>query len=108
MGVNVGFAEFDALAVPFGVRVGWAELDVLAGGVCVGWAEFDVLSDNDLPIPSFPQGGIGGYGSAQRWSRFSNYYDHVEKKYNIPVQVDESEEEEILMQILMEVAKHEL
>lgn len=94
MSTFVGFATFDALANQ--------------GRVYVGWAEFDVQNGSDTPIPSFPQGGIGGYGSSQRWSRFSSYYDHVEKKYNIPVQVDESEEEEILMQILMEVAKHEL
>jgi hypothetical protein len=106
----VGFAELDTLATPYSVKVGWAEFDTLAGQgrVCVGWAEFDTRAgDTPQPPIRFPGGGIGGHSDRVRWPRFSGNYDHVEKKYTVTVQdVDESEEEEILMQILMEVASH--
>ena len=97
MDVRVGFAEFDALAAP--VYVGWAEFDALGApyGVCVGWAELDCLSPTDQPVPPFSRGG-----SVRR------YHSAAKKNYEIPVMVDEDEEEQIVMQILMEIAKNEL
>lgn len=85
----VGFAEFDAQAQPRRSYIGWAEFDVAAG------------SDGLALV--FPAGGIGGHSRGPRMARF---YDDSERKYTIPVSgINESEEEEILMQILMEVAR---
>lgn len=86
----VGFAEFDAQAQPRRSFVGWAEFDVSAG--------------SDGPALVFPAGGIGAHGS--RGPRMARFYDDSERKYTIPVSgINESEEEETLMQILMEVAR---
>lgn len=86
----VGFAEFDAQAQPRRSFVGWAEFDASAG--------------SSGPVLSFPAGGIGGHS---RGPRLARYYDESERKYKIPVSgINEAEEEEILMQILMEVARH--
>lgn len=100
MTVQVGFAEFDALAAPYGVNVGWAEFDALGAAyqVCVGWAELDCLSPSADPVPPFrPGGGVRRYHSEHK------------RNYEVPVDpVDEAEEEDIILRVLMEIAKHEL
>lgn len=99
MTVHVGFAEFDALAPAFDVRVGWAEFDALGAqyGVCVGWAELDCLSPTSNPVPPYSLGG-----------GVTRYHSYARQDYDIPVDVDEAEEEHIILQILMEIAAHEL
>lgn len=83
MGVRIGYAEFDALAPPFGVKI--------------GWAEFDARSPDNKPVPVYqPGGGV------------KRYYSNSRKKYNIPLVADigHDEEEEIIIAILMEIAAH--
>lgn len=97
MGARVGWAEFDATGPS--ANVGWCEFDTQAGGygACVGWIEFDCLSPDDQPVPIYaPRGGV------------SRYHSLTKSNYDIPVLVDESEEEEIIMQILMEIAAREI
>ncbi len=106
MTVYVGWAAFDAQVMPpdgqttpISVNVGWAEFDVQAApfNVCVGWAELDCRSPSELPVPPFqPGGGV------------TRYHSRIRSRYEIPLEVDEDEEEHIIMQILMEIAAHEL
>lgn len=106
---SIGWAEFDTLAS--GVSIGWAELDTQAAGACVGWAEFDAgalavhvgwceldcQSPTANPIPPYsPGGGV------------TRYHSYADKQYSVPVEIDEDEEEQIILQILMEIASHEL
>lgn len=96
MGASIGWAEFDALGSRQ-TSIGWAEFDTRGVGCFVGWAELDCLSPNDNPVPPFiPGGGTTRYHSAKQ------------RRYDIPVDVDEDEEEQIVLQILMEIAAREL
>lgn len=97
MAARVGFAEFDAQG--YGVHVGWAEFDALGAPyqVCVAWAEFDCQSPTPDTVPPFRPGG-----------GMSRYHSHARQEYVVPVVVDEAEEEDIILRILMEIAKHEL
>lgn len=97
MDVRIGFAAFDATGPS--VNVGWCEFDALANqfNVCVGWAEFDCRSPTDEPVPPYrPGGGVARYHSARK------------QAYDIPVDIDADEEEDIIMTILLEIARAEL
>lgn len=92
--VSVGWAEFDARSTGQ-VCVGWAEFDCIANhtSICVGWAELDCRSPTSDDIPPYrPGGGL------------SRYHSRADKKYDIPVDAREDEEEQIIMKILMEIA----
>lgn len=110
MTAYVGFAEFDTQAQPSRAHVGWAEFDALAGQSrsYVGWASFDT-ADAESPVSAQPPEGLGGGADRNGGSLMSGkHYSSTRKQYNIPISnVDESEEEEVLMQILMEIAKNE-
>lgn len=109
MDARVGFAEFDALAVPFDVRVGWAEFDALGAPfrVCVGWAEFDNRS-KAVPVPSWKHQGQPYYNPGQ----LPRYRSEKDDNYTVPVELspdaDEAEEEEVIMALLIEVAQYEI
>jgi hypothetical protein len=92
---SVGFAEFDTLSS--GAGVGWCEFDTHGGACYVGWVEFDCGSPITNPVPPFYPG-----------DDVKRYHDHSREQYDIPVTANEDEEEEILMVILMEIAKNEL
>lgn len=97
MAARVGWAEFDATGPS--VNVGWCEFDTLANPfkVCVGWAELDCLSPTADPTPPYRPGG----GTRR-------YHSHRKQNYEIPVIANEDEEEEIILKILMEIARDEL
>lgn len=101
--VSVAWAEFDTLAKPVSVEVGWAEFDTQAKPVQVqvGWAEFDVSAKQPDRIekPHKPPLYAPGLGVGQ-------YYNDASQKYSIPVDADETEEEEIIIAILLEIAAH--
>lgn len=106
----IGFAAFDTQAESGRAYVGWAQLDTqsVPSRSYIGWASFDT-QDVQEPIPSVPL-GLGGGGDRGGGSYMvGKYYSNTRKQYNVPIHnVDESEEEEIIMQILMEVAYHVL
>jgi hypothetical protein len=97
--VRIGWAEFDAQADAMDVRIGWAQFDVAAApfAVCVGWAELDARSPTADPVP--PYGAGGGV---------SRYHSYAQNQYDIPVDVDPDEEEQIIVTIMMEIAAHAL
>lgn len=100
MDARVGWAEFDALAEPFQVNVGWAEFDAQGAQLLcfVGWAEFDCRSPGAVPIPPYAPGG----GTTR-------YHSRTKQQYDIPVFADtEDDEERIVLEILMEIAKNEI
>lgn len=109
MDARVGFAEFDALAIPFDVRVGWAEFDALgaAFSVRVGWAEFDNRSAA-VPVPSWKHQGHPYYNPGQ----LPRYRSEKDDNYTVPVELsldaDEEEEEAVVLALLMEIAQHEI
>lgn len=99
MAIFVGWAELDTRARSSHVAVGWTELDVLARPlhVAIGWAELDMRATSTAPVPPFaPGGGV------------ARYHAHASKQYNIPLDVDGDDEEEIITAILMEIAAHVL
>lgn len=92
---RIGWAQFDAGAEPFAVQVGWAEFDVGATpfSVAVGWAELDTRASSEKPVPEYhPGDGIARYHVASR------------HEYDIPVDVEPDEEEELIYAILTELA----
>lgn len=99
MDVRIGWARLDAQAAPLDVRIGWAQVDVAAApfAVCVGWAELDARSPTADPVP--PYGAGGGV---------SRYHSYALQQYEIPVDVDPDEEEQIILTIMMEIAAHVL
>jgi hypothetical protein len=111
MTVNVGFAVFDTHA-PYGVQVGWAQFDALgAPPDChVGWAQFDCGAPVTPPEPPPVQTIGGGSGPSRTPGRsVLRYRSSADNTYNIPIsEHDETEEEGIVLALLMEVAQHEL
>ncbi len=99
MDVRIGFAEFDATAAPVQVSIGWCEFDAI-GQPChaaLGWVELDCRSpNNDIVPPYRPGGGV------------TRYHSYSQQQFDIPVDDFESDEEEIIMTILMEIAAHVL
>ncbi len=85
--IYVGHAAFDAQANH--VAVGFAEFDVLANPVhcAVGWCEFDTIT----PHTHYNVGGAIGY-------RHNDRFD-----FTLP---GDDDDEEIVMAILLEVAKY--
>ena len=102
MGVQVSWAEFDATATP--VTVSWAEFDTKATNVdvVVSWAEFDV----GVPAaPNKPKTWPPVYAPGVR---LDSYYNYSNKQYEIPVDVDLDEEDDIIATILIELAQYVL
>lgn len=97
--VNVGWAGFETSAATLDVQVGWAEFDTTTAlyGVAVGWAELDVKSRDSNAIPPFVIG-----------DDITRYYCNSREAYEIPVDANAGEEEEIIMAILMEISTHVL
>lgn len=98
MDVRIGFAEFDALAVPFGVNVGWAEFDVLAAPV--------VESAPPPPPPPPPTyGGLSGPG----FRRTGTYTSRAGgRRYTVEVADHEADDEEVAVMLLLNLAAREL
>lgn len=95
--VRVGHCEFDS-ASGFDAHIGMCEFDARATEAIIGFVEFDTQSETHAAIPQFGAGG----GT-------SRYYSYSRNRYDIPVSdVDEEDEERIVIEILMEIAKHEL
>ncbi len=97
MGVFVGWSSFDVQADPMRVSVGWSELDVLAKpySVSVGWSEIDIAAISDDPVPNYyPGDGV------------ARYHVNALNQYDIPLDIDNDDEEEVISAILMEIIAH--
>lgn len=84
MTITVGWAVFDALNPPVSVQV--------------GWAEFDTRAD---PPPIY-----GGGGALSRYH--SAHDEDAPKQYRIRVHAENDEEEQIILNLIMEFARHVL
>jgi hypothetical protein len=99
MAVTVEWAVLDVAHPPVDVQVGFAEFDArgIIVDVTVGWAEFDTRE------PIAPTQIYGG-GSA-----LSRYHDEdAPKQYRIRVHAENDEEEQIILNLIMEFARHVL
>lgn len=97
MAVFVGWSALDARAAPMRVAVGWSALDTRAApyGVQVGWSELDVRAISDDPVPNYyPGAGV------------ARYHVNASNQYDIPLDIDLDEEEEVIASILMEIIAH--
>jgi hypothetical protein len=97
MAVFVGWGGLDVQASPMRVNVGWSQLDVQARPfrVHVGWSELDAKSPTAEPVPIYhPGAGVARY-----------HYDSS-RQYDIPLNVEPDDEEEIIHAILMEIIAH--
>jgi hypothetical protein len=95
--IQVGFAEFDARGAVVDVTVGFAEFDTqgVITDVTVGWAEFDT---REPPAQIYGGGGV-----------VSRYHDEdAPKQYRIRVHAENDEEEQIILNLIMEFARHVL
>lgn len=104
----VGFAAFDTQAESGRTYVGWAQFDAQssASRAFVGWASFDTQDFQESTDSPLVPGRGGGGDRGGTFTSISKYYSSTRKQYNTPIHnVDESEEEEVIMQILMEVAR---
>lgn len=99
MSITIGWATFDAAHPPVSVQVGFAEFDARAGStdVVIGWAEFDA----GIAAPSSIYGGGGAR---------SRYHDEVipQRQFRIRVHAENDEEEQIVLNLIMEFARHVL
>lgn len=97
MTITVEWAVFDAAHPPVDVQVGFAEFDAfgIVTQVTVGFAEFDTR---------YPPEQIYGGGAA-----LSRYHDEVApRQYRIRVHAENDEEEQIILNLIMEFARHVL
>lgn len=97
--VQVGFVEFDARGVVVDITVGFAEFDTfgVVTNVTVGWAEFDTREPPELTQI---------YGSGGAIARYHD--DDAPKQYRIRVHAESDEEEQIILNLIMEFARHVL
>jgi hypothetical protein len=127
MGVTISWAAFDAAApdvqdggAPFDVGISWASFDAAAGAkpidTAVSWAEFDthaaqvdvVVSWAQFDVAVPPTGKPKPPPVYAPGILLSSYYDDAKKQYNIPIDVDLDEEDDIIATILIELAHHVL
>jgi hypothetical protein len=100
MDVRIGFAEFDAMAVPLSVRVGWCEFDALA-------TPDEVAAP---PAPPVTYGGLSGPGF-RRGGAHGPYYQRQSRRpsYTLDVPPDtEADDEEVVLLLLLNIAAREL
>lgn len=96
MAVYVGASALDVLSAP-SVSVGWSVLDVLEKpySVHVGWSELDCIAIFDDPVPTYHPG-----------SGVARYHVNAQNQYDIPLDIDPDDEEELIGTILLEIIAH--
>lgn len=97
MAVFVGWAALDAQAPPMRVSVGWSALDAREKPfrVCVGWSELDARAISDAPVPNYyPGAGV------------DRYHSHAQRQYDIPLDIDMDDEEDVIAALLVEIIAH--
>lgn len=106
MTVTIGWASFDALSPPTSVQVGFAEFDARAGAtdVTVGWAEFDAGMAVAPEVPMYDLGAMPIYGGGGVQPRYHSM--NLRKQYRIRVRAENEEEEQIVLNLIMEFARH--
>jgi hypothetical protein len=100
------------------VSISWATLDVESPDVVVSWAEFDTRAvvvdvavswaQFDVAVPVAPIQKPKPPPVYAPGVSLSSYYDDANKQYNIPIDVDPDDEDDIIATILIQLAHHVL